>query len=60
MSDFLRFAPKRQIKSPNVVMRVTDDPVGNIYRSQVKDVASAQPNSAILYLSRSIITPFCY
>jgi hypothetical protein len=39
------------------VMRVTDNPVGSIYRLQVMDVASALPHSAILCVSHVLIIP---
>jgi hypothetical protein len=50
-------APESQIKARNVVMQVTDNPVGSVYRSPVMDVASAQPRFTILCVLHSIIIP---
>jgi hypothetical protein len=59
VSDFLTFRTERQIKSKNVVMRATDNPVGSTYRFHVKDVASAQPHTEISVYRIRQAFPFC-
>jgi hypothetical protein len=50
---------KKQIKSQNVMMRVTDNPVGSNYRLPVKGVASAQLHTAISAYRIRQPFPFC-